>query len=149
MSEGPGHVQRAITEPIAAEPDGAWSTTDLAVRVYGVPTRAVTRAHRNAVLRATNGTDLWWRAADARGGARVFYDGLNPEARLRANYRAHRDDAGGDGFAAWRAGLPQHYLQAAQEQTAENRRLVEAAAAREAARDAARQTRAAAREAAE
>jgi hypothetical protein len=35
MSEGPGHIQRAILELISAEPDGAWQTSEICHRVYG------------------------------------------------------------------------------------------------------------------
>jgi hypothetical protein len=35
MSEGPGHIQRAILELILAEPNGAWQTSEICHRVYG------------------------------------------------------------------------------------------------------------------
>ena len=51
MSKGPGRVQRIISQMIAEEPEGAWTTDEICRRVY--PDGAsVDKKHRVAVLRA-------------------------------------------------------------------------------------------------
>jgi hypothetical protein len=52
MSKGLGHIQRAIVELIAAEPDGAWQTRAICSRVYGISKYAVSKSNRVAVSRA-------------------------------------------------------------------------------------------------
>jgi hypothetical protein len=58
MSEGSGHIQRAILELILAEPDGAWQTSEICHRVYGwcgleySPFFSVLKGERAAVSRA-------------------------------------------------------------------------------------------------
>jgi hypothetical protein len=51
MSKGLGHIQRAIVELIAAEPDGAWQTSAICSRVYGISKYAVSKSKRVAVTR--------------------------------------------------------------------------------------------------
>jgi hypothetical protein len=48
MSRGPGRIQQEIAALIAANPDGAWTTTVLCQHIYGL----VEKKHRVAVIRA-------------------------------------------------------------------------------------------------
>jgi hypothetical protein len=50
MSRGPGRVDRAIDAIFAAEPDNAFTTDDLAQRVYRV--NQPSKTHRVAILRS-------------------------------------------------------------------------------------------------
>jgi hypothetical protein len=52
MSRGAGRIERAIHDLLAANPDLAFTTDELAEHCYGVSQEQVTRAHRVSVLRA-------------------------------------------------------------------------------------------------
>jgi hypothetical protein len=89
MSKGPGRIQRAIKALFEAEPDNAFTTTELCERVYGV--KDTGKRHRIAVIRAAKtipGLDHW--AGENLGKQLVFYDPLNvmsyAMARLKSGF---------------------------------------------------------------
>jgi hypothetical protein len=91
MSKGPGRIQRAIKGLFEAEPENAFTTTELCERVYGV--KETYKSHRIAVIRAAKkipGLDYW--VSENLGNQLVFYDRFNvlsyAMARLKGdNYR--------------------------------------------------------------
>jgi hypothetical protein len=70
MSRGLGHIERAIVELFRANPDAAYSTTDLCLACYST----ATKAQRVAVTRAAN--RLWNLSYD-----RAELPGINQWAR--------------------------------------------------------------------
>ena len=66
MSRGPGRIERAIHDLMAAEPDGAWTPEDLAERIYVGIVNRIEKKHRVSVQRAVRNVirddpdwDLW------------------------------------------------------------------------------------------
>jgi len=76
MSRGPGRIQQAIKGLFEAEPDNAFTTTELCERVYGV--KETDKRHRIAVIRAAKKTTgLDYLVSENLGNQLVFYDPLN------------------------------------------------------------------------
>ena len=78
MSRGPGRVGRAIRALMRADPDGAWTTEDLADAAYP-DADAIERRHRVSVLSAAHrmvaGDPDWaLRRGDAPGDPVILYD---------------------------------------------------------------------------
>ena len=78
MSRGPGRVERAILSLMRADPDGAWTTEDLAEAAYP-DAGAIEKRHRVAVLRAARrvvGGDPDWALGrgDTPGHPVILYD---------------------------------------------------------------------------
>jgi hypothetical protein len=105
MSKGPGHLQRAILELIADNPNGAWRTSDICRHVYG-KSAAVTKTQRVSVSRALRkmklpGTWEIWRS-NKRSGESWLCDPCDDESRYQVDLepygcdewrRARREDA--------------------------------------------------------
>ena len=96
MSKGLGHIQRAIVELIAAEPDGAWQTRAICSRVYGISKYAVSKSNRVAVSRALRTMKLpgTWTVERSRrrSGEAWLCDPCNDESmfnRAAVEWQAH------------------------------------------------------------
>ena len=93
MSEGPGHIQRAILELILAEPNGAWQTSEICHRVYGwcgleySPFFSVLKGERAAVSRALRTMKLpgTWEVYGSRTRSGEFWlcDPCNDESMMK------------------------------------------------------------------
>jgi hypothetical protein len=93
MSEGSGHIQRAILELILAEPDGAWQTSEICHRVYGwcgleySPFFSVLKGERAAVSRALRTMKLpgTWEVYRSRTRSGEFWlcDPCNDESMMK------------------------------------------------------------------
>ena len=97
MSRGPGKIERAIRQLMAAEPTGAWTVEDLCERVYAGINR-VEKKHRVSVLRALRRAvrdDADWAlwTSEGIGGRVVLVNRTNVEsyglARLKTDFLAH------------------------------------------------------------
>src|SRR5260370_32165026 len=112
MSKGPGRIQLAISAVFAAEPDNAFTTTELCERIYHVVPQFsldddcdwienddrdwVEKKHRIAVVRAAKKiARLDWFASDTLGGQLVFFDPLNVMSYAMARLK-------GDNFGGYR-----------------------------------------------
>jgi hypothetical protein len=87
MSRGVGHVQRAIMELIASEPEGAWTTAQLCAHIYPTKRFVVTKKHRVAVTRALRQMKLpppW--LVGRSGSQRCIYNGVSEESIARRYY---------------------------------------------------------------
>jgi hypothetical protein len=88
LSSGPGHIKQAIAALIAAQPSGAWTTTELAQRAYRI--HVVERRHKLAVALAirTMALPAGWRVAQTarQGGENVFFNAGSDESIARAAY---------------------------------------------------------------
>jgi hypothetical protein len=90
MSHGPGHVQRTILALIDANPDGAWTTSQLCQHVYGV--YHVGKKHSVAVIRALQRTKLplGWYVNCAPGHEYIVYSKRSVDSTLRVFWlRSH------------------------------------------------------------
>jgi hypothetical protein len=79
MSKGPGRIQRAISAAFAAEPDNAFTTSELCERVYG--STIIETKHRIALIRAakkTSGVDH--HPSELLGSEIVFYNLANVQS---------------------------------------------------------------------
>jgi hypothetical protein len=94
MSKGHGRVQRKILDLIAAEPNGAWSITDICHRVYG----RADKAQRVAVGRALRHMPLpgTWTVYGRHGRHHWLMD----ECNMASVCAAHGDDSNKPGFGA-------------------------------------------------
>jgi hypothetical protein len=110
MSKGPGRIQLAISAVFAAEPDNAFTTTELCERIYHVVPQFspddecdwienddrdwVEKKHRIAVVRAAKKiARLDWFASETLGGQLVFFDPLNVMSYAMARLKG--DNFGG------------------------------------------------------
>jgi hypothetical protein len=89
MSKRPGRIQRAIKGLFDAEPDNAFTTTELCERVYGV--KETDKRHRIGVIRAAKKiSGLDHLVGENLGKQLVFYDPLDvmsyAMARLKADF---------------------------------------------------------------
>jgi len=94
MSRGPGRIERAIEAVLAAEPDNAFTTADLCLRVYP-DAEQIEKRHRVAVLRAMANIMerrdvLGELKASLMGGASVFYDRTNVLSYAMARMKTDR-----------------------------------------------------------
>ena len=104
MSRGPGRIERAIQTAFTAEPDNAFTTEELCLRVYRV--NQPSKKHRVAVLLAahtlagrsyddpTVRPGLDWMVSERLGGQQIFFDRYDvisyTMAHLkRENYSGH------------------------------------------------------------
>lgn len=87
-----GKLERAIREHLAAHPDEAFSTDELAEHCYP-DARPLARKHRVGVLRAARKVisadqDWAWRVSDSHGGALVFFNRASVPSRAMARHMA-------------------------------------------------------------
>jgi hypothetical protein len=87
-----GKLERAIREHLAAHPDEAFSTDELAEHCYP-NARPLARKHRVSVLRAARkvvsaGPDWAWQVADSHGGSLVFFNQASVQSRAMARIMA-------------------------------------------------------------
>lgn len=76
MSRGPGHIERTLKALFATEPNAAFTTEELACRVYP-HIKHVQKKHRVAVIRTAK-KFLPWRMSDGGAGRTlVFYTSGN------------------------------------------------------------------------
>ncbi len=108
MSRGPGRIQEAIFAIIEAEPQGAWTTTQLCERIYGT---SVEKSHRAAVARALSRMKLpplWCIRRTGKAGAeRCVYNAGDMESTLRAVFMGDAGDCYAWDFEAWKQKYPQ------------------------------------------
>jgi hypothetical protein len=87
MSKGPGRIQQTIKGLFAAEPDNAFTTTELCERVYGI--KETDKRHRIAVIRAAKTIPgLDYLVGENLGRQLVFYDPLNVMSYAMAQLKA-------------------------------------------------------------
>jgi hypothetical protein len=87
MSKGPGRIQRAIKGLFEAEPDNAFTTTELCERVYG--TKNTDKKRRIAVIRAAKKIlGLDYLVGENLGKQLVFYDPLKVMSYAMARLKA-------------------------------------------------------------
>ena len=107
MSRGPGRVQEAIVAIIEAEPQGAWTTTQLCERIYGT---SIEKSHRATVARALSGMQLprlWCIRRTAKPGAeRCVYNAGDVESTLRAVFVGDAADCYAWDFDTWKQRHP-------------------------------------------
>jgi CheY-like chemotaxis protein len=107
MSRGPGRVHEAIIAMMEAEPQGAWTTTQLCERIYGT---SVEKSHRAAVARVVCGMKLpplWCVRRTSKPDAEYcLYNAGNVESTLRAVFVADAASGYAWDFEAWKERYP-------------------------------------------
>jgi hypothetical protein len=129
MSRGPGRIQQSVVAMIEADPQGAWTTTELCEYIYQ---SGVERWQRVAVARALRDMQLpplWCvRRIGKQGAEQCLYNAGDVESTLRAAFAG--DAAGGYtwNFEAWKARYP-HLIERARKDVGETLRYYNASTA--------------------
>jgi hypothetical protein len=107
MSRGLGRVHEVIIAMMEAEPQGAWTTTQLCERIYGT---SVEKSHRAAVARALFGMKLpplWCvRRTDKPGAEYCLYNAGDVKSTLHAIFVGDSAGRYAWDFEAWKERYP-------------------------------------------
>ena len=92
MSRGPGRVQRGIFALVAANPDSAWSVSQLCKHIYRI--QSVEPKHRVSVIRALRTMHLpgSWSVQSSHklsGSELYLFNAASVESMLRLKYLVH------------------------------------------------------------
>jgi hypothetical protein len=119
MSRGPGRIQQAIVGLIEADPQGAWTTTELCEYIYR---SSVERWDRVAVAQALRGMKLpplWCvRRTGKQGAEHCLYNAGDVESTLRAAFAGDAASGYAWNFEAWKARYP-HRIERARKDVGE------------------------------